>query len=114
MDRRIQAVINRMQSNPATEFSELAALVNLSPSRLRHLFKVEAGQTPRQFLRELRLQRAEVLLRTTFLTVKEIASQLGLANSTHFVSDFKKVYGVSPAAYRLLNRPSNNRRNNKK
>ena len=103
MDRRIQAVMARMESEPAVQFSELAAMVNLSLSRLRHLFKKEVGVTPTQYLKEWRLRRAEQLLRTTFLSVKEVVDQLGLSTGSHFVGDFKKLYGMSPSEYRLRN-----------
>ena len=114
MDRRIQAVISRMESDPAVQFSELAAMVNLSESRLRHLFKKESGTTYKQYVREMRLKKAETLLRTTFLTMKEIATSLGLSSS-HFVREFKKVHGISPIGFRLRNGLATNRtRNGKK
>jgi AraC family transcriptional regulator of arabinose operon len=102
MDRRIEVVISRMESQISTslEFRELALLVNLSPSRLRHLFKSETGKTPPQYLKQLRLQKAELLLRTTFLSVKEIANRVGLPMASHFVREFKKAYGATPTTYR--------------
>jgi AraC family transcriptional regulator, arabinose operon regulatory protein len=104
MDRRIELVISKIDSDPGIcEFSQLAALVNLSPSRLRHLFKQETGTTPAQFLKSSRLRKAEVLVRTGFLTVKEIANQVGLASNSHFVREFRKVYGMSPTVYRKMN-----------
>jgi AraC-like DNA-binding protein len=52
------------------------------------------------------MQRAEVLLRTSFLSVKEIGNRVGLSNSSHFVREFKSVYGAPPSAYRNgLNKP---------
>jgi AraC-like DNA-binding protein len=103
-----------MESDPAVELSELASMVNLSVSRLRHLFKVETGTTPTKYLKEWRLRRAAELLRTTFLTVKEIVRQLGLASGSHFVGDFKQIYGMSPSEYRLRNRPVANKDQNRK
>lgn len=89
-----------MESQTSLEFRELAKIVNLSPSRLRHLFKTETGRTPAQYLKHLRLQKAELLLSTTFLTVKEIVNRVGLNTGSHFVREFKKVYGVTPTTYR--------------
>ena len=102
MDRRIEVVISKMegQISKSWEIGELARLVNLSASRLRHLFKTETGKTPAQYLKHRRLQTAELLLRTTFLTVKEIANRVGLTTGSHFVREFKKVYGVAPTTYR--------------
>ena len=102
MDRRIELVISQIETDVARawETAELAALVNLSASRFRHLFKEETGQTTGQYLRELRLQRAEFLLRTTFLQIKEVMIEAGLKSSSHFVQYFKQKYGFTPSAYR--------------
>ncbi|HEV8368258.1 MAG TPA: AraC family transcriptional regulator [Pyrinomonadaceae bacterium] len=104
MDRRIEIVISKIENDPSScKFSDLAALVNLSTSRLRHLFKQETGTTLGQYLKTVRLRKAEVLLRTTFLTVKEIVNQVGLTSGSHFMREFRKVYRVSPTTYRKLN-----------
>ena len=91
------------------DMRELAREVNLSPSRLRHLFKRETGNTPAQHLKRLRMQKAECLLRTTFLSVKEIINRIGMTNSSHFVREFKKIYDAAPTRYRagLLEEPIN-------
>ena len=102
MDRRIEVVVSKIESriSKSWDIRELAQLVNLSGSRLRHLFKQETGKTPAQYLKHLRLEKAELLLRTTFLTVKEITNEVGLVTGSHFVREFKKVYGTAPIAYR--------------
>src|SRR5512138_2768043 len=101
MDRRIEIVISAMENQLSTRWNTetLAALVNLSASRLRHLFKQDTGQTLTRFLKDLRIRRAEKLLRTTFLSVKEIANGEALTSSS-FAREFKKAFHVSPTAYR--------------
>lgn len=102
MDRRIELVIARIKSEPAVAWSTptLATLVNLSPSRFRHLFKQETGKGPAQYLKEYRVRKAEKMLRTTFLTVKQVLKHVGIGSNAHFVHDFRKMYGVTPTAYR--------------
>lgn len=102
MDRRIEIAISSIEShlNRAWGITTLSALVNLSPSRLRHLFKEETGTTPAQYVRALRMKRAEHLLMTTFLSVKEVATKVGIKSVNHFARDFKKTYGVTPVNYR--------------
>jgi AraC family transcriptional regulator of arabinose operon len=102
MDLRIQAVLAVIETNFCREvsFRALARSVNLSTSRLRHLFKEEVGMTPTQYVKFLRLQRAKQLLETSFLSVKVIMARVGMSNESHFVSDFKKAYGHTPARYR--------------
>jgi transcriptional regulator GlxA family with amidase domain len=102
MDRRVELVIAEIQTDVsrAWETAELAALVNLSPSRFRHVFKEETGVSVTHYLRGLRLERAEFLLRTTFLSIKEVMSESGLTSMSHFVQYFKKKYGRTPSGYR--------------
>ena len=101
MDRRIELVIARLENDTsrAWDTDTLATLVNLSPSRFRHLFKHETGTSPRQYLRELRFRKAEVMLATTFMSVKEIAEAVGLVSVTHFMKDFRMRHGMTPREY---------------
>ena len=80
--------------------AEMANSVNLSVWRLCHIFKSDVGMPPIRYLRQLRMQRAKDLLESSFLSVKEIAFQVGLNDESHFVRDFKSTYGYSPALYR--------------
>ena len=102
MDRRIELVIAEIETDVARawETAELAALVRLSASRFRHLFKEETGRTINQYLRERRLARAEFLLRTTFLSIKEVMSEAGVSSMSHFGQYFKRRYGATPGGYR--------------
>ena len=81
--------------------AEFAQSVNLSVWRLCHIFKSDVGMPPIRYLRLLRMERAKNLLESSFLSVKEIAYQVGLNDESHFVRDFKSTYGYSPAHYRL-------------
>jgi two-component system, response regulator YesN len=80
--------------------AEIAQSVNLSVWRLCHIFKSDVGMPPIRYLRLLRMERAKDLLESSFLSVKEIAFQVGLNDESHFVRDFKSTYGFSPALYR--------------
>ncbi|MFN2530598.1 MAG: helix-turn-helix domain-containing protein [Pyrinomonadaceae bacterium] len=102
MDRRIELIIETMEADvtPVWDTRYFAELVNLSPSRLRHLFKEETGQSVRQYLKRLKLKQAEVLLHDTFLSVKEIASAIGFGSVSHFVREFKREFTLAPNHYR--------------
>jgi len=80
--------------------NHFAQAVNLSAWRLCHVFKSEVGMPPIKYLRQLRMDRAKHLLETSFLSVKEIAYNVGVNDESHFVRDFKTTYGLSPACYR--------------
>jgi AraC family transcriptional regulator of arabinose operon len=103
MDRRIQVVSSALETDfrRAWDIVQLGRLVNLSGSRLRHLFKAEMDQTPTQYLKAVRMRQAAILLRTTFLSVKEIMNRVGISNESHFVHEFKKTHGLAPTKYRV-------------
>ncbi len=103
MDPRVEKIEQLIRENVQREWSllELAQAVNLSIWRLSHIFAAEVGKSPIQYLRQLRMERARYLLETSFLSVKEIAYQVGVNDESHFVRNFKKVYGDAPTRYRL-------------
>ena len=109
MDQRVHAAIIFMNTNLHRKITpiEIAESVRLSPSRLRELFKNETGTSLARYRRELRLERAKRLLETTFMSVKEVAAGVGLTSVGHFVTDFKKNYGMTPSehaeCYRSIN-----------
>ena len=102
MDKRVEKIIEIMRENVGGELSlnEFAQSVNLSVWRLCHIFKSDVGMPPIRYLRLLRMERAKGLLESSFLSVKEIAFQVGLNDESHFVRDFKSTYGYSPTHYR--------------
>ncbi len=102
MDKRVEKIIQMMREDVRGELSltEFAQSVNLSVWRLCHIFKSDVGMPPIRYLRLLRMERAKGLLESSFLSVKEIAYQVGLNDESHFVRDFKSTYGFSPALYR--------------
>ena len=102
MDPRVHQTINLLSEglNRPFDFQALAASLNLSPSRLRHLFKDETGMTPAQFLKRLRLEGARELLEGSFLRLKDVMPQVGITDESHFVRDFKKAHGLPPIKYR--------------
>src|SRR5262245_60739289 len=102
MDRRVQKVAALMQAEPhrSVRLHELAKSVHLSDSRLRHLFKIETGRSPSEFLKVFRMQIAKELCGATFLSIKEIMGSVGIRDPSHFVRDFEKLYGLSPTRFR--------------
>jgi transcriptional regulator GlxA family with amidase domain len=102
MDKRVEKILEMMRDDVRGELclAEFAQSVNLSVWRLCHIFKSDVGMPPIKYLRLLRMERAKGLLESSFLSVKEIAFQVGLNDESHFVRDFKATYGHSPAIYR--------------
>ena len=58
------------------------------------------GSTPIEFIRQIRLRRAEQLLRESQLSVSEVAYSVGFNNPRYFSKYFKEMYGVMPSQYK--------------
>lgn len=104
-DKRISSAIEFMaRADLATDIDihQVAAAVNLSPSRFRHLFKKEVGPSPRGYIRFLRMCRAKSLLENTFLQVKQVMLMVGFQDPSHFVRDYKRTFSTTPSVARRL------------
>ena len=87
---------------PAKAFrpAELAGRLGVSETHLRRLFRAAQGQTPRQYLAEVRVRRAAELLRRDGCGVKEAASEVGYADLRLFRRTFTRLLGMTPVAWR--------------
>jgi len=95
-DNRIQFALQMMEDSPDLDLDAIAGTLNLSASRLRHLFSAQIGLSPVQYMKHIKLRQAKSLLESSFLTVKEIAFRVGARDVSHFVRDYKTVYGETP------------------
>jgi len=111
-DRRVQLILMLLEesSERQWELSDIARSVNLSPGRLAHLFKNEIGVSIQQYLTQIRLSKAKHQLKSSFLSIKEIAAAVGFRNVTRFTSSFKTAVGTTPAEYRRLSAIVNTKR----
>lgn len=80
--------------------ADLAASVNLGPSRLTHLIRAHAKTTIRDLLRSRRIAEAARLLATTHRRVSEISCDVGFTDACNFSHAFRRELGLSPRAYR--------------
>jgi transcriptional regulator GlxA family with amidase domain len=110
-DFRISEAIRLIESkfDQDFDFESLAETLNLSSSRLRHLFKEQTGISFRKYLRNVRIKQAKLLLETGFLNIKETAHAVGIPDSRNFVRDFEKQFGTSPGKYRKNYRSAHNK-----
>lgn len=82
--------------------NEMALLLHLSPPYLSSLFKRRLGCSFTEYLIRFRMNKAAELLRTTKMTVSEIAEDVGYPDSAQFSKIFKKYKGHAPRVYRSL------------
>lgn len=79
----------------------LARMVGVTPSYLSRLFKKELEINFTDYLNQLRIEKAKVLLDIPHMKILEIASKVGFNNAEYFSKMFKKVTGMNPNNYRL-------------
>jgi|GEM_PF-190817 len=85
---------------PVPGVSAMAASVGLSLAHFSRLFHEVIGQSPRDFVLDIRLRRARHLLMECDLTVQEIAERLGYRDPFFFSRQFREKIGMPPNAYR--------------
>lgn len=101
-DARLMKAVELMQTKLAAPLTldDLAAVATLSPFHFAKAFKAAYGSAPHQYLTQLRIERAQQLLRTTTRSIADIVEAVGYSNASHFTAAFRKATGVTPAAYR--------------
>lgn len=82
--------------------TSVAAHVNLSPGYFSTLLKKETGMRFAELLGDLRLKRAQDLLKNSEFNINEIAQKCGYTDIAYFSRCFKKRFGVSPSSWRNL------------
>ena len=100
--------IKYIDTNYADDFSTaaLAAYCHVSESRLYHLFCEELNTTPTKYRTEVRTERAASELRTTSLSIEEIARRNGFNSASYFRETFKAQTGLPPTEYRRMAKSS--------
>ena len=78
----------------------LSARYNISKYHLQRSFQHYFGQSPGEYLTQLRLTRAKELLRATDLPVSEVAYRVGMDNTSYFIYTFRTHEGTTPRQYR--------------
>lgn len=101
-DPRVLRALELFEKNAPAHVSDVAADLNLSPSRFRHLFKQELGLSPKHYLKLTRLKQAKKLLENSFLRVKEVTTIVGANDVSHFSRDYKALYRQTPSQTRAL------------
>lgn len=81
-------------------FPDLAERFGMSQRTLNRRFKLALGKTPLEYLQEVRLDSARDLLKTTNLSVGEVADKVGYQDTGYFTSLFRKSLSTTPSAYR--------------
>jgi AraC-like DNA-binding protein len=96
---RLNLVLQYIRDNYAETItiSELAQLIHLSDYRFCHLFKESVGQSPLNYINEVRLKNAHQLLEKKDMTISEVALAVGFQDYNNFGRLFRRYYGYPPS-----------------
>lgn len=105
---QLQSICEYIATNPAKEYTVeyLCRKTGLGPNKLQKGFKKMHNRTIIDYIRNIRLERALELIRTTNMTITEIVYSVGLSSRSYFSKIFKSKYKMSPKHYQQLQKQS--------
>lgn len=107
-------ILLRQKIDEEVAMEDVAKELNVSYSWLRKMFKTYTGMALGQYLIQLKIERAKILLSNPSKTVKEIAYDLHFESCFYFSRLFKQKTGLSPEVFRntiAINRDSKHKDN---
>ena len=87
-------------SNSELDVTRITKMLYISRTKLYYKIKGLTGETPSNFFRTYKLNRAAELLKSGKYTVAEVADKCGFSTQSHFSVVFKKQFGVTPTEYK--------------
>ena len=104
---KLMAFLEEHISDPALRMEDMADEVNLSRTAFYSKMRSIVGMPPVEFVRHIRLQRAELLVAKSKDSFSQIAYAVGFADPKYFSKCFRKATGMTPSEYRRLKRQEN-------
>jgi AraC-like DNA-binding protein len=84
------------------KLNDLARECRVSVKTLQNAFRYYRGTNPSDAIRELRLKRAQELLRTTDMKIGQVAARIGYSSGSNLSRDYRKQFGATPSHVRTL------------
>ena len=103
INRAVELINRRVGEEPSV--TELARMVGLSEYHFIRVFRQLMGVTPGQYIIISRMNHAKYLLKTTALSVGEIAAMAGYSSESMFTAAFRRTQGMTPTQYRTGRQP---------
>jgi len=92
-----EQMLEHLETPPVIK--ELAFCANMSPSKLKRLFKQIFGNSIFSYYQEFRMKEATRLLKEKKFSISDVGYQLGFTNLSHFSRVFKEHIGMNPKQY---------------
>jgi AraC family transcriptional regulator len=99
---RLSRVIEYIDANLDREIAltALAETAGYSRSHFLRMFRTATGHTPHHYVLQLRLKRAQELMRRWRISLIDIAAHCGFSSHAHMSRAFRQLLGVTPSQYR--------------
>ncbi|GAE84405.1 transcriptional regulator [Bacteroides reticulotermitis JCM 10512] len=100
-DDRIQKILShiRREIHEPISISLLADMCCLSKDHFIRLFKKEVGITPHQYINQKKIEKAQLILITDRIPIKNVAYRLAYQDYSYFIRLFKQCTGMTPQEY---------------
>lgn len=101
--KRINPILDHIEINSSQKMTidELANMVNMSRYHFCRVFKETTSKSPNDYINQIRINKAEHLLKNSTLNVTEVAMETGFNDLNYFSRLFKKYKNQTPSS--LLN-----------
>ena len=100
-DARMIEIMNYIQANYIdVTLDDLAEKFYLSKPYISKYIKEKSGMTFGELVKKIRMKKAKALLKSSNMTVENIALTVGYQNVEHFNRMFKKAYNMTPIQFR--------------
>lgn len=105
LDDRISSTLLYIRTNLSKplRITDLAQRVCISEEYFTRLFSRQIGEPPVKYIQKKKIQRAQLLLLTENMPIKELAYAVGFDDVPYFNRFFKKMTGYTPKEYKIRN-----------
>jgi len=98
--QKMRQLIETHLSDAAYSVEDLASDLQMSRSQLHRKLVALSNQSPSEFIRAIRMEKAKVLLKSSSLNISEIAYEVGYTDPNYFIRSFTKSFRISPNEFR--------------
>ena len=101
----IEEILSYIDSNSEYDLrvSDIAEKCNMSYSYFAKSFKEIYGQSCKEYIETIRLNKAEKLLKFTDMDIAQISQETGFSDSSHLIKCFRNKYNITPKQFRMKN-----------
>ncbi|GBF71900.1 AraC family transcriptional regulator [Paenibacillus sp. 598K] len=97
----IKAIVQGSYMDMGLNLAHIADTVRMSENYVGKLFRASQGMSIADYINEVRLEQARLLLEQTDITVNGIMERVGYGNQSYFFRLFKRRFGTTPKEYRF-------------